>query len=341
MIVLTGGAGFIGSAMLWELNCHGIEDVIVVDDLGQASTGKWLNLRGLRFRDFIHKNDLPPILKENRLQGVRAVIHMGAISSTTEPDAALLMKNNFDYSKLLASWCMEHGIRFIYASSAATYGDGAGGYADDDGSINRLRPLNMYGYSKQLFDRWAMQNGVLGRAVGLKYFNVYGPNEYHKGEMKSVVCKAFSQIREGGSVSLFRSHIGGWRDGEQMRDFIYVKDCTKIMKWLLDHPEVAGIFNVGTGRSRSFNDLVRATFLAMGVEPSISYIPMPEILRKNYQYYTCADCGKLRTAGYLAPLTSLEDGIRDYVLNYLQTVSPYLDAEQPDRQTLTGTSAVD
>jgi ADP-L-glycero-D-manno-heptose 6-epimerase len=325
MIIITGGAGFIGSAMLWELNRNGIEEVLIVDDLGRASEGKWLNLRGLRYSDFIHKDDLPRLLEQNRLPEISAIIHMGAISSTTEQDAGLLMRNNYEYSKMLASWCAAKEARFIYASSAATFGDGSAGYSDGIDSIDRLRPLNMYGYSKHLFDCWALRNGILEKAAGLKFFNVYGPNEYHKDDMTSVVFKAFNQIHENGAVRLFTSHHPDFADGEQMRDFVYVKDCTRIMRWLLETPSVAGLFNIGTGQARTFKDLVGATFDALGKTPSITYIPMPETIREKYQYYTCADCGNLRQAGFSEPMTSLEDGVRDYVLNYLSKPAPHLD----------------
>jgi ADP-L-glycero-D-manno-heptose 6-epimerase len=325
MIIITGGAGFIGSAMLWELNRNGIEEVLIVDDLGRASDGKWLNLRGLRYADFIHKEDFLSLLQHDRLPRIEAVIHMGAISSTTEQDANLLLRNNYEYSKAIASWCAGKEVRFIYASSAATFGDGSSGYSDGIDSLDSLRPLNMYGYSKHLFDCWALRNGILDKAAGLKFFNVYGPNEYHKEEMTSVVFKAFNQVGESGTVKLFKSHRKEFLDGEQMRDFVYVKDCTKIMQWLLETPSATGLFNVGTGQARSFRDLVTATFDAMGITPSITFIPMPESIRDNYQYYTCADSGNLRKAGFSAPMTPLEEGVRDYVRNYLQHTAPHFD----------------
>ena len=286
MIIITGGAGFIGSAMLWELNRNGIEQVLIVDDLGKASEGKWLNLRGLRYADFIHKDDLPALLDHDRLPKIEAVIHMGAISSTTEQDANLLLRNNYEYSKMLAKWCAIKDVRFIYASSAATFGDGSEGYSDGIEALDRLRPLNMYGYSKHLFDCWALRNGILEKAAGLKFFNVYGPNEYHKDDMTSVVFKAFHQIGETGSVRLFRSHNPNYSDGEQMRDFVYVKDCTRIMQWLIETPSATGLFNIGTGQARSFRYLVTATFEAMERPVSIEFIDMPETIRDKYQYYT-------------------------------------------------------
>ncbi len=325
MILITGGAGFIGSAMLWELNRQGMDKVIVVDDLGSTTTGKWKNLSGLSFSDFIHKKDLLSRLNDSLFSELTAVIHMGAISATTETDASLLMENNYHYSQELALFCASRNIRFIYASSAATYGDGSAGYNDEEENINRLRPLNMYGYSKYLFDLWALKTGILKQAAGLKFFNVFGPNEYHKEDMSSVVFKAFNQIRANGSVELFASHRNDYQNGEQMRDFIYIKDCTAVMSWLLENPAVNGVFNIGTGEARSFNDLVNATFHALGLDPVIRYIPMPETLRDKYQYFTRAEISKLRSYGYTLPMTSLEDGIRDFVCSYLDSENPYLD----------------
>ncbi|PWW83371.1 MULTISPECIES: ADP-glyceromanno-heptose 6-epimerase [Prosthecochloris] len=329
MIVITGGAGFIGSAMLWELNKHGTTDIIVVDDLGSTATGKWKNLSGLSFTDFIHKNEFISWLADNRLPEISTVIHMGAISATTETDASLLMANNYNYSKELAMLCASRKIRFIYASSAATYGDGRRGYNDEEENLKRLRPLNMYGYSKQLFDLWALKTGILKQAVGLKFFNVFGPNEYHKTDMCSVVFKAFQQIKETGTVQLFESHRDDYPHGEQMRDFIYVKDCTALISWLIENQTIHGVFNVGTGQARSFNDLVKATFSALGLESKIQYTPMPETLRDKYQYFTQAEISKLRSYGYTQPLTSLEEGVKDYVNNYLDSDSPYFDNQNP------------
>jgi len=325
MIIITGGAGFIGSAMLWELNRNGTEDIIVVDDLGSTTTGKWRNLSGLHFTDFISKDLFPDLLERNALKRISAIIHMGANSSTTETDADHLLINNFDYSKKIAAFCLGHDVRLIYASSAATYGDGQSGYNDRIEGLDVLRPLNMYGYSKHLFDRWAVKQNILDKAAGLKFFNVYGPNEYHKGDMSSVVYKAFHQIKENGSLSLFESHRPDYLDGEQLRDFIYVRDCTRIMAWMLENPSVAGLFNVGTGTASSFKDLANATFSALDRQPAINYIPMPETLRDKYQYYTCADMAKLRSAGFSDTFTSLEDGIKEYVQHYLSSLNPYLD----------------
>ena len=326
MIIITGGAGFIGSAMLWELNRNGEENIIVVDDLGSTTTEKWRNLSGLNFTDFISKDLFPDLLDRNAIKGISAIIHMGANSSTTETDADHLLTNNFGYSKKIASFCMAHEVRLLYASSAATYGDGSNGYNDQIEGLNVLRPLNMYGYSKHLFDRWAVKQHILDKVAGLKFFNVYGPNEYHKGDMSSVVYKAFHQILEKGSLSLFESHRPDYREGEQLRDFIYVRDCTRIMAWMLENPSVSGLYNVGTGTARSFNDLAKATFSALDRQPAINYIPMPETLRNKYQYYTCADISKLRSAGFSSAFTSIEDGIREYVQHYLSSDNPYLDS---------------
>jgi len=327
MIIITGGAGFIGSAMLWELNRKGEEDIIVVDDLGSTATEKWRNLSGLRFADVLSIELFAELLERNALDGISAIIHMGANSSTTETDADHLLDNNFGYSKKIASFCMKHGVRLIYASSAATYGDGSNGYSDSIETISTLRPLNMYGYSKQLFDCWALKHHLLDQAAGLKFFNVYGPNEYHKGDMSSVVYKAFHQIGEKGSLNLFQSHRPDYRDGEQLRDFVSVKDCTKIMAWMLENPSVAGIFNVGCGTPRSFNDLAAATFSALNRQAVINYIPMPETLRDKYQYYTCADITKLRQAGFSEALTPIEEGVKEYVQHYLSSENPYFDCK--------------
>ncbi|MEI6848063.1 MAG: ADP-glyceromanno-heptose 6-epimerase [Chlorobiaceae bacterium] len=325
MIIITGGAGFIGSAMLWELNRNGETNIIVVDDLGSTTTNKWRNLSGLNFADFISKDLFPDLLDRDAFGSISAIIHMGANSSTTETDADHLLTNNYSYSKKIAAYCMANEVRLVYASSAATYGNSAKGYSDDIAGLDFLRPLNMYGYSKHLFDHWALKNGILNKGTGLKFFNVYGPNEYHKEDMSSVVFKAFHQIRDTGSVKLFQSHRSDYQDGEQLRDFVYVKDCTRIMSWLLSNPSATGLFNIGTGKARSFRDLAIATFSALGRQSIIDYTPMPEALRNKYQYYTCADVEKLHSAGYNEEFTSLEEGIKDYIKNYLATNNPYLD----------------
>ncbi|MFN3345209.1 MAG: ADP-glyceromanno-heptose 6-epimerase [Chloroherpetonaceae bacterium] len=318
MIVITGGAGFIGSAMLWKLNQVGITNVLIVDELG--TTEKWKNLVGLRFADYIHKTLFLQKLLDEKFPRLEAIIHLGANSSTTERDVESLMDNNYAYTKDLAIYSVQRGIRFIYASSAATYGNGEHGYKDDDFTMLKLRPLNAYGYSKHLFDLWALQHHLLDKIVGLKFFNVFGPNEYHKGDMASVVYKAFNQILQSGSVKLFKSHKAGFNDGEQLRDFVYVKDCVEVMYWLLNHHEVHGIFNLGTGKARSFKDLVTATFNAMQKPVNIEYIPMPEHLRDKYQYFTEADMTKLASVGCPIAFRSLEESVFDYVQSHLLKV---------------------
>jgi len=316
MIVVTGGAGFIGSAIVWKLNQLGQSKIIIVDDLG--TDDKWKNLVPLKFEDFIHKDDfIEMIIDEDIPFDISAIIHMGANSSTTEKDADHLFTNNYQYTKELAAYCLEKNIRFIYASSAATYGDGSLGFEDDESKLETLRPLNMYGYSKQLFDLWAKRNNAFDKIVGLKYFNVYGPNEYHKEDMRSVVHKAFEQIRDSGKVKLFKSLNEKYRDGEQLRDFIYVKDAVDMTLFFLDKPDINGLFNIGTGKSRTWNDLVSAIFKALNKEINIEYIGLPEHLREKYQYFTEANMNKIKKAGFNSSITSLEDGVADYVKNYL------------------------
>ena len=318
------GAGFIGSAFIWKLNSEGIDDILVVDNLGESE--KWKNLVNLRYTDYIHKEDFRHVLDEDMLsaENIEAVIHLGACSSTTERDADYLMENNFHYTCDLAQWAVSHDIRFIYASSAATYGNGSLGFDDDLGGIERLRPINMYGYSKQLFDLWAIKKGLIDRMVGVKFFNVFGPNEYHKEDMTSVVFKSFHQIQDTGRVRLFKSHHPDYADGGQKRDFVYVKDCVDVLWEFVRQQEVTGIFNLGTGRARTWNDLVNAVFAAMNLPPHIDYIDMPESLRGQYQYFTEARMEKLRTTGVETNFSSLEDTVADYVKNHLQAEVPYL-----------------
>jgi len=316
MIVVTGGAGFIGSALIAGLNGRGISDILVVDQLG--SDERWKNLVNLSFADYVEKEDfLQTITAGKTPPDIEAVLHMGACTDTTETNATYLIKNNYEYTKLLAQWATDAGIRFIYASSAATYGDGSAGFSDDEEKIGNLRPLNMYGYSKQLFDLWARRTGLLKKIVGLKYFNVFGPNEYHKGEMRSFVIKAFEQINAKGRVGLFKSHNPKYADGEYVRDFIYVKDAVDMTLFFLDNPKISGLFNIGTGNTRTWNDLVKAVFVAMDKKPNIEYIEMPESIRNQYQYFTEADVTKLRKAGYKNQTTLFEDAIKDYVTNYI------------------------
>jgi ADP-L-glycero-D-manno-heptose 6-epimerase len=322
MYIITGGAGFIGSACLWRLNQAGVDKVLVVDNLGE--TGKWKNLVNRRYTDYLHKSQFLERLEGGALGAIEAIIHMGACSATTQADADYLMENNLHYSQRLARYCLNHGIRFINASSAATYGNGDQGFKDDPITQERLQPLNMYGYSKHLFDLWARRENHLDRLASLKFFNVFGPNEYHKGDMCSVIFKAFHQVQAEGVIRLFKSYREAYADGGQQRDFVYVKDCVEVIWWLLEHPQANGIFNLGTGQARTWNDLAAAVFKAMGLAKRVDYIDMPAHLRDHYQYFTCAEIDTLRAAGYERPFRSLEDGVADYVTHYLRQDDPYL-----------------
>jgi ADP-L-glycero-D-manno-heptose 6-epimerase len=316
MIVVTGGAGFIGSAIIAALNKRRITDILVVDEQGKD---KCKNLANLSFTDYAEKTEFLRTIVEKKIgDRIEAVFHMGACSDTTETDAEYLEKNNYQYTAVLAQWATDANIRFIYASSAATYGDGSKGFSDDERKIERLHPLNLYGNSKQLFDLWAREKNLLKKIVGLKYFNVFGPNEYHKGNMRSFVVKAFEQINATGKVRLFKSSNPDYADGEYKRDFLYIKDAVDMTLFFYDNPEIAGLFNIGAGKARTWNDLVRAVFASMGKSANIEYIDMPESIRNQYQYFTQADIAKLRKAGYKKQITSLEDAIKDYVRNYLQ-----------------------
>jgi ADP-L-glycero-D-manno-heptose 6-epimerase len=323
MIIVTGGAGFIGSAFVWKLNQEGIEDIVIVDRLG--TTDKWKNLVNLRYVDYIHKDDFLEMIYDDSVPfDVEAIIHMGACSSTTERDADYLWQNNYVYTGQLAQWALEKNTRFIYASSAATYGDGAMGFSDDHDKINALKPINMYGYSKQIFDLGVLKHSWENKLTGIKFFNVFGPNEYHKADMTSVIFKAFHQIKETGLVKLFKSYKNDYPDGGQKRDFVYVKDCVNALWWLFQHPDVNGIFNLGTGKARTWNDLISAVFAAMGLKTNIEYIEMPEALRNQYQYFTEAKMDKLKNVGNLSKPGSLEDSVKDYVQNYLMKEDAYL-----------------
>lgn len=315
MIVVTGGAGFIGSAVVAALNAEGEEDIILVDNL--AESAKWKNLVSLKYRDYIHKSHFLERLMSPELSKVRAIVHMGACSATTETDGDYLMANNYAYTRAIAEHAVEKGIRFIYASSAATYGGIEAGFDDDDATSLTLKPINRYGYSKQIFDEIAIAKGWQKAMVGLKFFNVYGPNEYHKGDMSSVVYKAFHQIGENGYLKLFKSHREKFADGEQKRDFVYIKDCVAVILQLVKNRSVNGIFNLGSGSARSWNDLAAAVFHAMGKEQRIEYIDMPAHLIGSYQYFTEANMQKLKASGLKLQTTSLEEGVRDYVQNYL------------------------
>ena len=313
-IVVTGGAGFIGSCIVRELNNNGIKDIIIVDDIG--CTEKWLNIRNKKYIEYVNKNEF---LKNIDNYGrIEAIIHMGAQSSTTEKDFDYLWKNNFEYTRTLWEYCANNGISFIYASSAATYGDGSNGF-DDQQDIDKLLPLNGYGYSKQVFDLWVKHQAKSfpKQHVGLKFFNVYGPNEHFKGSMASMVFHGFNQIKSNGTISLFKSNNPNYQDGEQLRDFVYVKDICDVVFWLINNSNVSGLFNIGTGVARSFKNLAEATFSALGIKANIKYIDMPEHLIKKYQYYTKAEMTKIKDEGYNREFTSLEDGVSDYVRNYL------------------------
>ena len=315
MIVVTGGAGFIGSAIVWQLNNSGRDDVLIVDELGNDE--KWKNLLGLKYSDFINKDNFIDYVEKDKLPKITSIIHMGANSSTTETDADFLLRNNYEYTKNLSLFSLKHDIRFIYASSAATYGDGSIGFEDNESVCGGLRPLNMYGYSKYLFDFYAFKNNLFDKMAGIKYFNVFGPNEYHKGEMRSVVHKAFEQIKLNGKVKLFKSRNPKYKDGEQLRDFIYVKDAVDMTLFFHENPNVNGLFNVGAGKARTWNDLVSAIFKAMGLKVNIEYIDLPDHLAEKYQYFTQASLDKIKKAGYNRPISTLEEGVFDYVKNYL------------------------
>ncbi|MFC1479914.1 ADP-glyceromanno-heptose 6-epimerase [Candidatus Omnitrophota bacterium] len=315
MIVLTGGAGFIGSCFLWKLNEEGLDDIVVVDHLDCSE--KWRNLIGKRFRDYIQKDDFLRMVEERKLPKPKAVVHMGACSSTTLTDAEYFIKNNYEYSKTLAEWALNQKAPFLYASSAATYGDGTLGYSDSDENTRRLKPLNMYGFSKQLFDMWVLNSGLINKVTGLKFFNVFGPNEHHKQDMMSVVCKTFPHLRDEGRIRLFKSYREGYADGEQKRDFIYIKDAVEVMYYLFCNPTKTGIFNLGTGQARSWSDLAKAMFSAMGKNTAIDYIEMPEELKEKYQYFTQADMVKLKEAGCDFKFRPLEESVKDYI-GYLE-----------------------
>ena len=313
--IVTGAAGLIGSALVWKLNQMGIDDILAVDHLGTSE--KWKNLRALAYADYMEKDVFMEKLLANQISlGTEVILHMGACSSTTEKDATYLVHNNFEYTRTLAQYAVSRGIQFLYASSAATYGAGEHGYVDDESAIEKLRPLNMYGYSKQMFDLWARRNGLLDKITGVKYTNVFGPNELHKGEMRSVVCRSYEQIRDSGKVRLFRSYLPEYADGEQKRDFIYVKDAVEMVMFLLNK-RCHGIYNIGSGRAETWNALATAAFKAMDMPVNIEYIDMPEHLKGKYQYYTCADISKIRAAGYQGEVAPLEETVADYIRNYI------------------------
>ena len=316
-ILVTGGAGLIGSAIVWELNRRGFENIIIADRLGTDE--KWRNLVPLKFADYMDAQDvLTSVTGGNgALDKVELVLHLGACSATTERDSHYLMRNNFEYTKLLAHWSAARSARFVYASSADSYGVGTHCMDDRMTELHKLRPLNMYGYSKHLFDQYAQRSGLMRRIIGLKYFNVFGPNEDHKADMRSVVHKSFNQILATGKVQLFRSHRPDFRDGEQLRDFLNVKDAVRMTLHLAQAPLASGLYNLGSGLAQSWLQLTHAIFAAMGLPPNIEFIDMPAALQPKYQYYTCADITKLRQSGFKEEITPLAEAVRDYVQNYL------------------------
>ncbi|MBR9677232.1 ADP-glyceromanno-heptose 6-epimerase [Candidatus Woesearchaeota archaeon] len=315
MIVITGGAGFIGSCIAKELNNQGVTNIIIVDNLKNPDKKK--NLNSLQYVKYYDKAEFLKLLEKNKLENVDLIIHVGACSSTTEKNDSYLIENNYNYSKKVHEWCQKNDCRLIYASSAATYGDGALGYDDDESKQDELSPLNTYGVTKKAFDQYILQAPKLKQCVGLKYFNVYGPNEYHKGRMASVVFHGFNQAIKDGEIRLFKSAKESFADGEQTRDFVYVKDAVAITLFFKNNPQVSGIFNVGTGIARTFNDLAKSIFKALGKSENIKYIDMPQDLKAKYQYHTQANMQKLRDAGYTKKIHTLEEGITDYVQNYL------------------------
>ncbi|MCB5191596.1 ADP-glyceromanno-heptose 6-epimerase [Methylobacillus arboreus] len=325
MIVITGGAGMIGSMMAWHLNTvHQRDDIVIVDSLSHPD--QWQNLCHRRYANYLDKDELLGWLP--KIGKIDAIIHMGAISATTERDFNKLVQDNIRYSQLLWGWCAENEVPFLYASSAATYGGGEFGYDDEESAIDQLRPLNGYGYSKQFFDQWALRQCSEGLATppqwcGFKFFNVYGPNEYHKERMASVAFHTFNQVRDQGHVKLFKSHKPGFEDGMQLRDFVYVKDAVAVMAHFLEQPQHSGLFNIGTGEARAFKDLATAVMTSMGREPAIEYINMPQDLMGKYQYFTEANISKLRHTGYNTPFHTLEQGVQDYVQQYLLQADPY------------------
>ncbi len=324
MYIVTGGAGFIGSAMIWKLNQVGVDDILVVDNL--ASSEKWRNLVNRKFTDYVHRDAFWKMLEENRLpQKIEGIIHLGACSATTERNVDFLMHNNVKFSEMLCRRAMERHVRFINASSAATYGDGSMGFSDRIETTVKLKPLNAYGWSKHLFDIWALREGFLSSIASVKFFNVYGPNEYHKGDMKSVISKVYFDVKKGLPIRLFKSNHTQYGDGESFRDFVYVKDCVDVLYWLLAHPDVNGILNIGSGKARTWNDLAHAVYAAMDLPPRIEYFDMPESLKGKYQYFTEAEMGWLQKYGCDVKFHTLEEGAADYICNYLMKEDPYLE----------------
>lgn len=317
MIIVTGGAGFIGSALVWALNGRGRENIIIVDEVDHDR--KERNIGHLQYEERVGIKEFRKKLLAGDYDdaGIEAIIHMGACSDTTETDWEYLEDNNVEYAKDIIRWCHDRDVRCIYASSGATYGDGSHGYSDEESLFDQLEPLNLYGKSKLLVDIWARDGGYLQQAAGLRFFNVFGPNEWHKGDMMSVICKKYPEVASGESMRLFKSDNPDYKDGGQMRDFVYIKDVIAVVLWLLEHPKVSGVYNVGTSKARTWNDVAGALFGALGKELNIKYVDMPRELAGRYQYYTQAETEKLKAAGYTKTFTPLEDAVDDYVKNYL------------------------
>ncbi len=316
MITVTGAAGFIGSAIVAGLNSRGVSDIRAVDEADSLNGGKRKNLECLKYKNFQDKNEFISGFEKGS-NTVSCVMHMGACSSTTETDEDYIMETNYKYTRRLCSECIKKGIRFIYASSAATYGDGQAGFSDDHDLLEKYKPLNLYGKSKHKFDLWAKKQGLLESIAGLKYFNVYGPNEYHKGRMRSFILKAYEQIKNTGKVRLFKSYHPDFAHGQQKRDFIYIKDAVEMTLCFMDNPSANGIYNIGTAVPRTWNSLASAVFRSMGMEKNIEYVEMPSDIRNKYQYYTKADMQKFSEAGFPFKFLALEEGIDDYIKNYL------------------------
>lgn len=320
MITVTGGAGFIGSGLVWALNRRGITDIIIPEEVSRINRLKENNLAGLQFAGIMDNYEFLQKYERGELK-TDCIFHMGACSTTTETDREYIMMTNYEYTRRLAASAVQRGSRLIYASSAATYGDGSRGFSDNHSELEELEPMNMYGESKHLLDLWIKENSLLDSVVGLKYFNVYGPNEYHKGDMSSFALKAFGQVKDTGKLCLFKSENIDYPDGGQKRDFIYLKEAVDITMFFYDNPDIFGIFNAGTGIARTWKDLAGAVFSAMNTEPAIDYIELPDKLKSQYQYYTKADMSKLHNAGYDKPGYSLEYGVSDYLNNYLKSRS--------------------
>jgi len=321
MIIVTGAAGFIGSVIAKSLNLDGKKDLLLVDKFTKSA--KWKNVVNLNFIDFVDRDSFLERLENGDFSGVELVIHMGACADTTEFDMNYLMHQNYEYSKRLCLWCLKNNVRFIYASSAAVYGDGTKGFNDNNELTMELEPLNPYGFSKLLFDKWLINTGHVDSVVGLRFFNVFGPNEYHKNKMSSIIYRSFPMAKKEGVVRLFKSYIKNIEHGDQRRDFIYIKDVISVVEFFIKNNNINGIFNVGSGKARSFNDLAVSLLNAMGKKPVIEFFDMPEEIRNKYQYFTEADISKLIKAGYNKELSSLEGAVDDYVQNYLNKENSY------------------